>query len=104
MATLALLDSILPNIRGSARVIRRIVSVLLDLWHWRFNPHRQLAYRIAHGPTEVFRSLPVHPLNKGCTDVGAVQPEFEVILLIGHGILEKRKSESHRRRIGGRVP
>ena len=99
MITLTLLDGIPLDIRGSSRVIRRIVSMLRELWHWRFNPLRQLAYRLAHGPTEVFRSPPVHPLNKSCTDVGAVQPEFEVILFIGHGILEKRKLETHRHKI-----
>ena len=64
-----------------------------------------MAYRIAHGPAEVARSLSVHvhPLNKGCTDVGAVQPEFEIILLIGHRILEKRKLETHRHKIAVRV-
>ena len=104
MITLALLDGIPLDIRGSSRVIRRVVSLLRELRHWRFNLLRQLAYRLAYRPTEVFRSLPVHPLNKGCTDVGAVQPQFEVILLIGHGILEKRKLESHRHEIAVRVP
>ena len=54
------------------------------------NPHCQLAYRLAHGLIKVDQSFPVHSPAKRCTDLGAVQPDFNVILLIGHCVLGER--------------
>ena len=70
----------------------------------RFDPRRQLAYRLAHGLAEVVQFLPIHSPVEGSTDIGAAQPEFDVFLFIDHRILDTCEHEVHRRRIGGNAP
>ena len=67
-----------------------------------FNPRCQLVYRLTHGPTEVVEFLPIRSSIKGSTDIGAVQPKIDEILLIDHRILVggERGSQIRRRRIG----
>jgi hypothetical protein len=67
-------------------VIEKIVGELSRLHHW-FNPHRQPIHRLAHGLTEVVLFLPVHCPFKGSTNIGAGQPEVDIVGFVGHEIL-----------------
>jgi len=72
--------------------------------HRRFNSRRQLAYRVAHGLIEIFQFLSIHPPVEGSADVGAEQPEFDVIQFVNHRVLAMcEPGMSHRRR-GDNVP
>lgn len=53
----------------------------------RFHSRRQLLDCLDHGLVEVIHSSPVHPPAKGCTDVGAGQPELNIVHLVGHRVL-----------------
>ena len=64
--------------------------------HRGFNPRRQLVYRLAHGPTEVVQFLPVRSPIKSSADIGAIQPEFDVILVIDHRFLVEGEPEARR--------
>ena len=65
--------------------------------HRVFDLRRQLIYCLAHRLIEVVRSLPAHSSVERSTDIGAIQPEIDVLLFVGHRILKKRES-THRRR------
>ena len=84
---LALFPDILLNLRhGSA--IGSILSAIQTVHNW-LNPRRQLVYRLAHGLIEVFHSSPLRSPVEDFTDLGAVEPELDVVLLIGQGFLNK---------------
>ena len=84
---LALFPVILLNLRhGSA--IGSILSAIQPVHNW-LNPRRQLVYRLAHGLIEVFHSSPLRSPVEDFTDLGAVEPELDVVLLIGQGFLNK---------------
>ena len=60
--------------------------------HRWFNPRCQLPDCLGYGLTEVVQFLSVHPAPEGSTDVGAGQPEFDVIHLVYHRILDMFQS------------
>ena len=64
------------------------------------DPRRQLIYRLVHRLTEIIEFLSIHPPVEGSADIGAAQPEFDVILFVDHRILDTCKSGVHHRRIG----
>ena len=53
------------------------------------NPRRQLIHRLAHGQTEVLRSSPLRSPIEDFTDLSAVEPKLDVVLLVGQGFLDK---------------
>ena len=53
----------------------------------RYNSHRQLVDCLAHRVVEIVQLLPVQSPLEGRTDVGAGQPEFDVVHLVGHLVL-----------------
>jgi len=57
-----------------------------------------------HGLTEVLGFLPLHTPIERFTDVGAIQPKLDMILIIGYGILEKHQPEVYRLKTGSHVP
>lgn len=81
-----------------------IVGELSELCIAGFDPRRQLLYRLAHGLSEVVQFPSIHRPVKGSTDVGAVQPEFDVSQFVNLGVLDYRETEGHCRRVGGYAP
>ena len=73
------------------------------VYHW-FNQHRQLIYRLARGLAEVVQFLSIRSSVEGPTDIGAVQPSPDEILIVNHRLLDTREPRAHRRRRGGNVP
>ena len=72
-----------------------------ETFHRRFNPRRQLVYRLAHGLTEVVLFLPGRSSIKGFTDIGAVKPKLDVILFVGYGFLVDGETDARRDGTGG---
>ena len=72
--------------------------------HCWFDPRGQLVYRLAHGPTEVAQSLPIHSPTQRSADIGAGQPKVNVILVVNYSVLDEREWDVRHRRIGGNVP
>jgi len=72
--------------------------------HHRFDPRRQLIYRFTHGLTEVLQFLSIHSPVKRSTDIGAAQPEFNILMFVHHRILDTREPEARRHRIGRDIP
>ena len=68
------------------------------------NSRRQLKYRIAHGFIEIVQFLSIHSPVKSSADIGAGQPELDVILVIGHCVLAVCKNEGSHHTRGGNVP
>ena len=67
--------------------------------YYRVNSRHQLIYRIARGLAEVVQLLSIHSPVEGFADIGTGQPEFDVILFIGHRVLNMcEPGTSHRRR------
>jgi hypothetical protein len=66
-----------------------------------FDPRRQLIYCPAYRLTEVVQFPPIQSPIKRSTYIRAVEPEFDVILLVDHGVLDKSERGAHRHRIGG---
>ena len=62
------------------------------------NSRRQLLDCLAHGFVEIFQSLPIESPVEDGTDVGAGQPEFDVIHLIDHRVLGVSRSAVGRQR------
>ena len=83
---------------GNSSTVEHAVSELSQMTDHQFNSRCQLVYRIAHGPAEVAQSLPVHSPIKRFADVGAVQPELDVVPFVDHEVLWKRDPETNRRR------
>jgi hypothetical protein len=66
--------------------------------HHQFDLRHQLVDRLAQRLAEDITPLPIHSPVKCFAYIDAVEPEFDVILFVGHEVLEKRKSEVHRLR------
>lgn len=71
--------------------------------HCWFNPRRQLRNRVANVLTEVVQLLSVHPPLEHPADVGAGQPELDILLFVNHQILDAGETEARRRIMGGRT-
>ena len=70
---------------------------------WR-NLRRQLLNPLVYGAVEVAQLLPLQSLIEGCADVGASQPEFNVIHLVGHRVLGALiQSTTHQQQIRMRL-
>ena len=74
-----------------------------NAYHWP-SSRRQLAYRITHRLAEVVHLFSIHSPAEGSTNVGAEQPELDVILFIGHCVLALRERGAFRHRRGGTLP
>ena len=60
------------------------------MYRW-LSTRRQLVYRVAHRFTEVVQRLSAHSPFKGFANIGARQPEIDIILFVGHRILATRE-------------
>lgn len=89
----------------SATVLRLRVwkSVAQRTHHW-LNSRRQLLDRPQHGLAEFTQSSPIQTSVKSFTYTSTRQPKVNVILFVGHGVLNKREPKAGHRRIGGSVP
>ena len=58
----------------------------------RYNSRRQLVDCLAHRVIEIVQPLPVQSSVEGRTDVGAGQPKFNVVHLIGQIVLDTFQS------------
>jgi hypothetical protein len=73
----------------------------MDLW---LNSRSQFSNRPKDGLIEFFHLSPFQTLVENTTYIGAIQPEGNVILFVGHGVLDKRKSEAQCRRMAEAYP
>ena len=83
---LALFGDFLLYFRDGPAIEKKIGGRSRNVCHW-FNSRLQLIYRITHRLAEVVHPLSIHSPVKGCTNIGAEQPELDVILFIDHRIL-----------------
>ena len=91
-------DLLLDLCDGSAiKSIRQ--KACQNVCYW-LDPRRQLCNRLAHGRTEIARSLSVHSSSEGPAYVSTGQPQVDVIGFVDHGVLDIREPGVHRRRIG----
>ena len=61
-----------------------------------FDSRRQLVYRIAHGSVEFIQFSPTHSPVKRPADIGAAQPELNVVKFVDHGVLIRYKPRASR--------
>jgi hypothetical protein len=70
----------------------------------RFNPRCQLLNRTDQSLTEFTQSSPVQTSVEGFTHVRAREPKVDVILIIGHGVLDEHESAGVYHIVGVNVP
>jgi len=66
--------------------------VVQNVHHW-LDSRRQLIYRIAYGLVKIIQFLSIHSSVKRSTDIGALQPDFNVFQLVSHVVLDTCGSE-----------
>ena len=99
--SLALFDDLLLHFRdspGAENTKVRGVGMCITT-----NSRLQLVYRITHGLAKVVHLLSIHSPVQGCTNIGAEQPELDVIFFVGHGILPICEPCTFRRKKGGNI-
>ena len=85
-------------------VIERILSGQVRSANRLFNSRSQSIYRIAHRLTELVQALSFHPSVERFTDIGAVQPDLDVLQFVGHRVLVICELVAHRCTTGRDIP
>ena len=97
--SLASLDDLVLYCRDSP-AIGRMVGGRARIGCGRTDLRGQMIYPVTHGPAELVQFLSVHPPFQGSADISAVQPELNVIGIVGHQVLVVCKpGTSHCRRV-----
>ena len=100
---LALFGDFLFYFRDGPAIENTIGGRSRNVYH-RFNSRVQFIYRTTHRLVEVVQLLSVRSPLEGSTDMGAEQPEFDVILVIGPCVLALCEPGAFRHKRGGTLP
>ena len=77
----ALLGDLLLDLCDSSTIKRICQKAVRNVCYW-LDPRRQLCNRLAHGQTEIARSLSVHSPSEGSAYVGTGQPQVDTLSIL----------------------
>jgi len=95
--SLAVFVDLLLYFRDGPTIENTIGRRVGNAYH-RSNSRRQSFYRVTHRLVEVVHLLSIHSPGEGPTDIGAEQPEIDIIAFVNHCVLAMCEPDVFRRR------